>query len=65
MYLFFYVELTLNDFEAENPLLRALERLAPKNIEFFGPKWHSLHSLPFQGPKKVAISKAHPFQCPS
>ncbi len=21
-------------------------------LDFFGPKWHSLRSLPFQGPKK-------------
>jgi hypothetical protein len=28
-------------------------------------KWHSLRSLPFQGPKKVSIFRDHPYQCPS
>ncbi len=38
-----------------NPLLGPLEVVGPKNLEFFGPIWHSLGSLPknsidFQGP---------------
>ncbi len=26
----------------ENPLLEALEGVGPGNLDFFGPKWHSL-----------------------
>jgi hypothetical protein len=37
----------------------------PIYLDLFGPKWPSLHSLPFQGPKKVSIFRAHPFQWPS
>jgi hypothetical protein len=31
-------------------------------LNVFGPKWQSLRSLPFQGPKKSYIVKAHLFQ---
>jgi hypothetical protein len=31
--------------------------------DFFGPKWHSLRSLPFQGPKKSRFL-SHPLKCP-
>jgi hypothetical protein len=36
----------------ENPLLRPLEGVGHENLNFLGPKWHLLRSLPFQGPKK-------------
>ncbi len=45
------------------PLLGPLEGVGPENFNFLGPKWHSLRSLPFQGP--VSIFTAHPFQWPS
>ncbi len=36
-----------------NPLLGHRGRgLGPGHLNFLGPKWHSLCSLPFQGPKK-------------
>jgi hypothetical protein len=35
-----------------NPLLGPLEEVGPKILYFFGPKWHLLRSLTFQGPKK-------------
>jgi hypothetical protein len=31
---------------------RAVWWVGPWNLNFFWPKWHSLRSLPFQGPKK-------------
>ncbi len=30
----------------------------------FGPKWHSLLLVAISGPKKVSVSRAHPFQWP-
>ncbi len=41
-------------------LLGALEGVGPENLNFFGPKWHSLRLCHFR-----AHSRAHPFQCPS
>ncbi len=38
-----------------NPLFKPLEGVSPENLDFFGPKWHFLHSLPFQGPKKAVL----------
>jgi hypothetical protein len=26
-----------------NPLLSSLEGMGPESLDFFGPKWHSLH----------------------
>jgi hypothetical protein len=43
--------LGLNEMGA-NPLLGLLEGVGPENLDFFGPKWHSHRSQPFQGPKK-------------
>jgi hypothetical protein len=51
MYLFFYMALGINDFDGENSLLGPSE-----NLDFFGPKWHSLCLMPFQGPKKSQFS---------
>jgi hypothetical protein len=36
-----------------NPLLRPLKEVGFKYHNFFGRKWHSLCSLPFQGPKSL------------
>ncbi len=44
---FCYTALGLNDLMGANSLPRPL-----KGVGFFGPKSHSLRSLPFQGPKK-------------
>jgi hypothetical protein len=38
--------------------------MGPENLEFIGPKWHSLHLLPFQGPKGLDFQRPHPFQWP-
>ncbi len=46
------------------PLLGALEGVGPGNLDFFGPKWHSLRLLQFQGPKKVSIFIAQSLQWP-
>jgi hypothetical protein len=53
-----FMALILNGFEGATSLLGALERVGPENLDFFGPKWHSLRlchfraqkSLDFQGP---------------
>ncbi len=52
MYLFF-MELILNDFEVGKSITRAIGSVGPGNLDFFGPKWHSLCSLPFHGPKSL------------
>jgi hypothetical protein len=44
----YYLALGLNDFDAG------------KSFDFFGPKWHSFRSLPFQGPKKSRFSGPTP-----
>jgi hypothetical protein len=43
-----------------NPLLGPLEGEGPENLYFFGPKYHSRLSLPFQGPKKSRFSVPTP-----
>jgi hypothetical protein len=43
-----------------NPFLRPLERGGPENLDFLGPKWHSLRSWPFQCPKKSRFSVPTP-----
>jgi hypothetical protein len=52
MYLLFIWRLDIMILIGENPLLGPLEGLGPENLDFFEPKWCSLHSLPFQGTKK-------------
>ncbi len=52
MYLLFIWCLFLMVLRRATSLLGALEGVGPENLDFFGPKWHSLCSLPFQGPKK-------------
>jgi hypothetical protein len=43
-----------NVFDACRSITRASGRgLGPRNLDFFGSKWHSLCSLPFQGPKSL------------
>ncbi len=51
MYQLCYMSLGLDDFDAGNPILGPLEGVGPENLNFFGPKWHSLCSLPIQVPK--------------
>jgi hypothetical protein len=65
MYLLYIWRLYLIVLRRATSLFGAMERVGPENLDFFGPKWHSLCLLPFQGPKKVLIFRAHPFQCPS
>ncbi len=43
-----------------NPLLGPLEGEGPENLDFFGPKWPSIRSLPFQSPKKSQESGPTP-----
>jgi hypothetical protein len=50
MYLFLYLALDLMILTRANSLHGPLEVVGPENLDFFGPKWHSLRSLPFQGP---------------
>jgi hypothetical protein len=35
-----------------NTFLRPLEGMGPGNLDFLGPKWLLVHSMPLQGPKK-------------
>jgi hypothetical protein len=39
MYLFFYMALGLNDFDAGISITRAIGRGGPENLDFFGLKW--------------------------
>jgi hypothetical protein len=32
-----------------------IEEVSPENLDFFGPKWHSFSSLPFQGPESLDV----------
>ncbi len=50
MYLFLYLALDLMILTRANSLHGPLEVVGPENLDFFGPKLHSLRSLPFQGP---------------
>jgi hypothetical protein len=34
-------------------LLGPVKGVSLENLDFFGPKWHSLRMLPFQGPKSL------------
>jgi hypothetical protein len=49
-----YMGLVLSGFEGGLSITRGiLGGWGPKNLDFFGPKWHSLATLvPFKGPKK-------------
>jgi hypothetical protein len=47
-----------------NNLLGPVEGMGPENVDFFGPKLHSINSVPFQGPKKSDF-QGPPFQWPS
>jgi hypothetical protein len=51
------------DFDAANPYKGYWMGWALENLYLFGPKWHSLRLLPFQGPK-ASIFMAHTFQWP-
>jgi hypothetical protein len=64
MYLFFIWHLDSIILMLANPLLGPLEGEGggPKNLYFFGPKWHSLPSLPIQGPKETRLSGPTPLQ---
>jgi hypothetical protein len=44
-----------------NSLLGALEGVGPGNLDFFGPKCHSLRLLQFQSPKKSRFSWSNPY----
>jgi hypothetical protein len=48
----------------ENLLLGPLKGVGPENLDFSGPKWHSLCSLLFQGPKKSRFSGSTPSNGP-
>ncbi len=62
MYLFFIWHLIVM---GENPLLGPSEGVGPENLDFFwGPKWHLLCSLPFQGPKKTQFLGLNPSNGP-
>ncbi len=37
----------------ETSLLGALEGVGPENLDFFGPKWHSLRSCRFRAQKSL------------
>jgi hypothetical protein len=43
---------------------RPFEGVGPESLDFFGPKWHSLRSLPFKGPKKSQLSGPTPSNSP-
>jgi len=45
IYLFFIWHLDLMILMWSHPLLGPLEGVGPENLDFFGPKWHSLRSL--------------------
>ncbi len=38
MYLFFYMALGLNDSDGDKSITRAIGRVDPENLNFFGPK---------------------------
>jgi hypothetical protein len=42
----------LNDFDPGKFFTRTIGMVGHENLNFYGYKWHSLHLLPFQGPKK-------------
>jgi hypothetical protein len=44
----------------ENPLLGPVEEVGPENLDFFGPKWHLLRSLPLMAAPKSSFN-----YCPS
>ncbi len=46
------------------PLLGPLEGVGPENLDIFKPKWHSLRSWQFQGPKKSRFSGPTPSNGP-
>jgi hypothetical protein len=56
MYLFFIWSLYLRILMGANSLLGPLDGVGPENLEVLGPKWHSLCSLSFEGPKKSRFS---------
>ncbi len=62
LYLFFYIGLDVWIWMRGNPFLGLFEGVGPDSFNFFGPKWHSLHWLPFNGPKKVSTFRAHTFK---
>jgi hypothetical protein len=61
MYQLFLWRLYLMVFRSATSLLRALEGVGPENLDFFGPKWHSLAR---QGPKKYRFSGPTPSNAP-
>ncbi len=52
MYLFFYMALGLNDFDASNIHYEGHWKGWALKSRLFGPIWHSLHSVAISGPKK-------------
>ncbi len=51
MYLFFYMGLGLNCLEAGKSITRAIVRVGPENLDFFGPKMALPMFVSFQSPK--------------
>jgi hypothetical protein len=53
MYHLFLWRLYLMVLRSATSLLGALEGVGPENLDFFGPKWHSLHSCHFRAQKSL------------
>jgi hypothetical protein len=64
MYLFFYIKLIHNDFEAGKSITGGIGRCGPWKSRLFGPNG-TRFLIVISANKKVSISRAHPFQCPS
>jgi hypothetical protein len=47
-------------FKGDKSITWASEGGGPGILDFFGPKYHSLCSLPFQGQKKSTSKSVHP-----
>ncbi len=52
-----HMVLGFNDFYEGKSITQAIGRGGPWNLDLFGPKWHSLCLLPFQGPKKSGFQR--------
>ncbi len=48
-----YMGLDIWIWMGKNPFLGPFEGVGPESLDFFVPKWHSLRSLPFKGPKSL------------
>ncbi len=64
MYLLFIWGRTKWFWSGLHPFRGPLEGVGPENLDFFGPKWHSIRSWPFQGQKKFRFSGPNPSNGP-